>query len=651
MEDEQALKDNQYTYGKDDVYTGTNEYKGNNYGWGFVSHPSCLAVANVTGEYSSTHIGINKIFEKGNFSGDSGCLIVESMDLGYPYINKLASSYPLIGRWLTEKGYPLPIYTTNTDGKNSEKTSAKTICFAWDGVIYLIVNTQRQLEGVKLNGHLIPSEGNNITNGTIETIDLVDLITLEEPNSNHWFVCGCSPMQGIKILANSTIGVESALTTDKTPTTGSSTFFCLGDNTTYLNASGEIVFCFATGTAKSTTQQDVADALNGDWRTAFEACKAYWIDIFDGLREKWINVPAKLRVKGYLSIGQILCNTYEGIGVSGTFLGAGAGMWYGNFIRDTSFVVKALTNSKPDLAGKLLDFYASCDPIYENNSFSIDGTGGSGHNTDNAPTFLLAVGEYYAKTGDLTRMIALETQINSALKYIEADFGNHWKPTDGHVEALHPHDFGDDSNDYFTMANTKYESMVDILWIAGLEAIVPVFTALNDDTKAIYCTTVATTLRSNLSDYIVPSGDYTGMMAHGITTSDTLDSTAMWAATFIYGAWLLGDADNWEWCKKSWSCLGVKGTPIEYCLSIANAIGAESKAYGWSPFYPIIALLAYRNGDFAPMMEITEYFPSGAFPEYITQVGDTDGKASIYTHAVNFPWGHASVLELINELV
>ena len=651
FEEEEILRDWEYVCNVGPVAAIP---RAENYGSMLVSHPSCLAAMNVTGAYGGAHIGINKIIEKGKKDGESATIIVEAMDLGYPYVNKPAESSTIMGRHHTVNGYPVPIYETFYEYNNTEKCAADTISFAWNGVLYLVVLSKRQYVGLKLNGHLVPTEGSNIANGSVVTVDDRQIITIEEPNSGHWFACGCSPLEAIAIQPNEVIRVETALITDTTPTSGASTYFCLGDNTQALDKAKEFVFCFSTNFDQDSAGTAVASALNVDWRTALKECETYWAGIFEGLREKWIDVPAKLRVRGYLSLGQMLCHTYENGSVcTGTFLGAGSGTWYGNFIRDTSFAIKSMSSIKPELAGKMLDFYSNCAPLYEHNSYSLDTVGGSGLNTDNAPTFLLAAGEYYKKTEDIVRMHALEWQLNEAMKYINADYGNHYIAADGHIEALHPHDFGDDSNDYFAMADTKYESMVDILWIAGLEAIAPVYTALGDDTTAAYCTTIATSLRSHLDDFVVSSGDMEGMMAHAIQTDASLDSgEGLWGATFVYGAWLLGLESCWEWCKKSRVWLSAKGSKIPYCVSLANNYESGASDHGWAPFYPLVALLEYRfDSSRKTSLEVAEYFPSGGWPEFITQTKSTDGLPQQYSHAMNFPWAHASVLELVSEFV
>jgi hypothetical protein len=153
-----------------------------------------------------------------------------------------------------------------------------------------------------------------------------------------------------------------------------------------------------------------------------------------------------------------------------------------------------------------------------------------------------------------------------------------------------------------------------------------------------------------LSDFIVSSGDYEGMMAHSIKTNDTLATQGMWGATFIYGAWLLDREDNFEWCQKSWSTLGVKGNAIQYCLALSNLLTSGSYFYGWGPFYGLIARLAYQHDDLQPMSDILNYFLCGTFPEWVQQLGSVDGQPSNYTHAPNFPWAYASVLELMNAL-
>ena len=184
----------------------------------------------------------------------------------------------------------------------------------------------------------------------------------------------------------------------------------------------------------------------------------------------------------------------------------------------------------------------------------------------------------------------------------------------------------------------------------SLAAIAPVFTALEEAEKAAFCVTVSESLIDHLDDYIVQSGDRQGMMAHAIKTDDTLDEAdGLWGATFIYGAWMLGLESCWEWCKKSREYLASKGAKIPYCITIANNFTSGSRDHGWGPFYPLVALLEHEfEGSSKTAFELADYFPSGGWPEFITQNVSTDGLPQQYSHAMNFPWSHASVLEMVN---
>lgn len=606
-----------------------------------VSDPTCLATVHVTGAYGEERVLIRDICAKGVAGGKLASPIVEAIDYGYAYHVKPRDDNFLTGRFLSMDGYPIPIFESSHDC-GSLNQSALSKIFAWNGVHYLAteshgINLQR------MNGWLHGTYGQATNDVTVETVEGKRLITVQEKTSGIWYVIGCTPENQMTIQSTGVVAVEGAVASKTIPIVNGACYYGFGYEPMPVN--GEMLICFAMGTEKDSTQQKVANALNDGWKTPFEQCKSYWKDFFTGIREKWLRVPPELRVKGYLAIMQLAISAYAPT-PQGAFLGAGAGTWHGNFIRDTSWVIKSLAQSKPELSKSFIDWFSNvAQPLYTSNSYGIDGVNaGANNNTDNAPTFLLAIGEYYKYINDLSTMQTAKTQIDSAMQYAKVNYN----AADGHILALHPHDFADDSYDQLPPQDIKYESMIDILWIAGLEAVRPVYLALGDTTNAEYCDIVSKNLRNNLNDYIVAGSN--GRLCHSLKPTGVQQDNAWWFPSYLYDAWLLGNESSWKWCSDSTYVLGVRNVPLRYGLSIANIPNSQIRTESWGPFLGVVAAVAAKHGDLLPASFLTKAFPGGAAPEFWYMSLATDNKPAHYSHATNFPWGFASTLELINVI-
>ncbi|NPV69020.1 MAG: hypothetical protein HPY55_00055 [Firmicutes bacterium] len=611
------------------------------FGQPLVSDPTCLAAVHVVGAYSEERVLIRDICTKGVAGGKIAAPLVEAIDFGYPYHVKPRENNYITGRFMSLDGYPIPVYES-THVAEGDNQAAKSRIFGWDGVIYLVTETQN-VGSQRMNGWLHGTGGQANNDVTMETVGGHRLITAQEKTSDLWFVIGCTPEDQMAIQSSGIVLNEGPIADKVDPIVGGACYYGFGRENMGLN--GEMLICFAMGTDKASTQAKVAGALSSGWRIPLESCMGYWRSFFAGLRERWLYVPAELRFKGYMALQQSMMAAYRP-NSQGTFLGAGPGAWYGNFIRDTAWVIKALAPIKPDVAGEMLDWFANvAEPIYGSNSYGIDGAEpGNYHNTDNAATWLLAVGEYWKQTRDLPRMTALKAQIDSALQYAQVNY----VPADGHIVALHPHDFADDGYFPLPTGDIKYESMVDILWIAGLEAISPVYTALGDSVRASFCTQTATEMRAHIDDYRVPGTN--GRLCHSLKPDGTQQDAAWWFASMLYDAWLLGNEDSWKWCSWSKQVLGVKNVSLNYGLVISRQPTEQNRDESWGPFLGIVAKLAAEHGDLEPASFLATAFPSGTFPEFWHLSMATGSVPAHYSHAMSFPWTHASVLELVETL-
>jgi hypothetical protein len=664
---------------------------GSRYGNIIISDDKGLAGAVVTGAYSEEKVLIRDIFSKG-ISGapaESG-LIVEGIDLGYPYLNKPRFDQHGEGRFMSGDGYPLPIFESILANGGASQTH-RSVIFACDEVMYLATKVSN-CNRLAINGWVHGMDGSHISDGTVETVGGHRLITVFESKSQQWFVLGMTPENQIAINT-SNIGEESGFADNLNPISGDHVYFAVGQEPLAADSNTETLICWSIGLTKAETQARVAAALTAGHADALASAKAYWTSFFEGVREKWLYVPARLRYMGYVALQQIAvacCN----IDAKGLWMSAGPGRWYANFIRDTAWCIRAVSQATPTLAAGMLDWLvngpAVDEPIDGTNAYRLDGTEpGDYFNTDNAATFLLATAEYYRVTGDTVRMTALKPQLLSALIYAETYFDE----TDGHMEAKHPHDFGDDGNTVFPFADIQYESYIDALWIVALEAIAPVFTLLTEPAKAAFCTATATAMRANFEDFRQADGT----LAHSLKPDGTLQTSSLFGASMILDAWLLGGDTSFEAMATASQTLGLRQASLQYPLVNINPTANKLADEAWVPFLPIVALVAARNGDMEPLAFVMEAFPSAVWPETMSMVrrfdtrhtiaeitdvvdglkllglsnargdvlqvllqemnirrGDERGKApfvaEVASQAPSFPWSHSAIVELVNGI-
>jgi hypothetical protein len=610
------------------------------YGSPLVSHPSCLGAVHTAGAYGEEQTLIRDIVAKGSNGGAPATLIVEAIDYGYPYHNKAREGSDISSGFLSVDGYPVPIYES-THVFSRLNQSAHSVLFGWESVFYLATET-RNINSQRINGWVHSTDGQRNCYAVVEKVQGFDVVVVNDKTCGLWFAVGSTPQNEVGMDASAIVPVEGPIEASTGSINGSSCFYAIGCEP--LPVSAETLICFAVGVSKEEVVAKVAGALANGWEQPLEQAKGYWRSFFSGLREKWSAVPPELRIKGYIALGQLAACTYAPDS-RGSFLSAGPGVWHGDFIRDAGWAVKALSGVKPDLAASILEWFAGMPgTLYMHNSFGIDGKEpGAFYNTDNAAVWLLGLGEYYERTKDGVRVRELRACLESGLRYAQENYVER----DGHIIARHSHDFADDDYSPLPAETTLYESMVDILWVAALEKVRPVLEDLGDTSNAEFCRKTASCLRVHLSDFRQPDG----RLSHSLSREGRLQDSAWWYPSYLYGAWLLGDEESWAWCSKSAGVLGVRDSPIGYGLAIAAVPGEPLRKESWGPFIGIVALLASKHGDFAPVSFLAKAFPSGAFPEfwYMAQV-EGGIKPSHYTHATSFPWSYASILELVEWL-
>lgn len=400
-----------------------------------------------------------------------------------------------------------------------------------------------------------------------------------------------------------------------------------------------VVFCFSIQLEKAAAVSAAVAGLT-NWQEKLKDAEADWAEYFAGLQGHIISLPVEHKAKVCNCLKELRTLSY-----SNGYLAAGLPNWDHDFIRDTSWVIYGLCAlGHPQgvkLAENFANFFAGIDSFVHANSYTIDGvrTESSMNQTDSAPTFFMAIGKLFEATGyDAT---AIKGALDVALSYVETNYS----VTDKHVLSLHAHDFWDD---YVSEINTpwiKYESMIDVLWIAGLEAIAPVYTALGDTTRAAYCLATAASLRSSLEDFRNPTGGLYFAIKKDSGLYDTLEALP----GTLYAAWLLDD----EQCLNevlygSRHLLSLKGGP-RYPMTHSNALTSSHKEEIWMPYVPIVAMLAMRKGDARLANDLAESFPFAGLPEY-AKYQNTD-ELIWKSHAFSFPWAEAMYLIMIADML
>lgn len=553
--------------------------------------------------------------------GNGEALFSEYFDIGYypQYINRPTTELPSYAKFQMCSGkYPSGILQFHfTD--NTSKTSYCKV-FTYNNVVYMIFDLS-DINDLKLGLTLKSSEGTKNFTGSYKTESDQGYFTVKDNTSGLWFGATCTTMNEHEIQATP-IAVVYGLNEDNSSIADSACSLALGKDG--IGSTGKVVFCLSANDTEAEVKASILDGLT-NYNTNLLLAIADWEDYFEGLHEKYNYLSPKMAYKFYQCLQQIRMTNYQG------FLSSGLPNWYANFIRDTAWTVYGLSNVDHEptqqLAASFLDWFADVDSFDHANSFTFNQTRRETtmNQTDSAPTFLLAVGEAYNKFSySATPILPI---LEKCMEYCEANYN----ATDGHITCLHAHDYWDDYVAEIDVSLVKYESMIDVLWIAGLESIAPVFTSLGLTEKASYCTTVATNLRANLEDF---RGD-DGYLHYAIKTDNTLYSTVSALPGVLYAAFLLEDEGAVSWIQNFSQQLRVAYGFLDIPLTHSNSNSAVLKEDIWMPYLPMVGYVL-RNIDRTLLDQLSSQFKFGTFPEY-GQFANADH--IIYrSHAPTFTW-------------
>lgn len=605
-----------------------------------ISNPDSLIYINALGINGTSPVIIDTIGTKGGYSpslgGDSEGLSSEYNDYAY-YPNYINRPDPAGGRYgnakwkLVNGEYPSGILEyTYSHGD----ITAHTKVFVKSEVAYTVFDVSG-INDMRYGTTLKSSENVKNFTGGYEVFDTKPCLIVKDNTSGLWFGLACSNMTQYQVDI-SPINVTLGLDTAKILITNQPCSIAVGCGVTGGGES-HVVFCSSSGMDKMTVVNNVLNGLI-NWKEKLGDTEDDWANFYGNLGDDLTEFTAEQKSKYYMCLHQIRSQTYNG------YMTAGMPNWYKNFIRDTAWAIYSLCKTKHDksieLATAMADWWNGIDSFVHANSFTIDKKRceTSMNQTDSACTFLMAIGELYKVNGyDAT---GIKSTLDECMRYVQ----EHLVEADGHIIALHAHDFWDDYTGDIDVGLVKYESMVDVLWILGLEAIAPVYTKLNDLVMAQYCTDVATLLRNNLEDY----RNLDGGLYYAIKNDATLYTTVETLPSTLYAGWLLNDELCKNWVLNYGEKLRIKGGLTTYPLAHSNALNNPLFVGAWMPYAPIVALLASESGDNSLVDELSNCFSFGGFPEY-GKVSNAD-KFVWNSHALTFPWAEAMYIVMINAL-
>lgn len=496
--------------------------------------------------------------------------------------------------------------------------------FAKDEILYVVLNLQN-CSGMRLSFAF--NWFDNCTS-THHYVGGKHIISVVLPTSESNFFVGCTPSNE---WYNGPHRNPDSGTFPNTEETYSATYFGVGVG--YINPSEtnqQIVFGLSLrgGTVEDGVSA-LSDGLN-NWKTAYEEAITYWDNFWANFTADWSNVPERIREKGYLALMQLHAISYQNA------VSAGVPFWRWVWVRDACWPLRAIARAMPDIAKDMAAWWATCEPIDGRGAFAFDGTSpDSGLNgTDANAVFLIAMGEVYAQTQDVSLMQALKSQLDSALTYAQ----NWYHSTQKHIRAWHPHDYWDDYTYYDGEIDTslvKYESVIDVFWLAALQKMAPVYDALGDTERRDFCSNTASGLTEGLEDYRDADGGFHyAIKWHDpvnkpwpddpLVLPDDLYDDVMAGPANIYGALLLNDAGcrNWLFKPEPARRLGLKYLPVRAAVQFSNvgplhpdASTTMQKDHAWGPHIPIVAAEGVKLGYMELLSWIERSFPIGSWPE------------------------------------
>ncbi|MGI5838596.1 MAG: hypothetical protein ACOX8W_02935 [bacterium] len=609
-------------------------------GQAIIGDPSSLICATVNTDNNGDPVMfIGSIHAKGIYGDVERNITSQYADLGgYTfYANRPTSGAKGEGRWRMVDGYPAGIYEYSWINPAEDK-SLKARAFTWKDALLMIADTDN-INDLKFGIEILnTSLDNSNCTGEYKTIpdsgDPAQGYIIVQENVSEWWIAGMSKPMNEYTLDDGPVNVQEPLDEDQTAVTASRAIMAMGADGLGGTKKGRVVWAFSIATQDNFAWGRAYNALQNYEQYEREA-EAWWRSFYAGVGENW-KVDDELRMKGYLALQQIAAQSYKG------WMSAGVPSWYTSFLRDNGWIIKALAHHRPALAKDLLEMYVG-HIVTNMNAVTLGGVVITGANSDNAAAFLIGLAEYCNVTGDYKLHHGMPIIANNLLSYAQTNF----VARDRHITVLDNHDYWDNYVDEINHELVKYESYIDVTWIAALERMAPVYAAWGDKERERFCIETAAALRAGLADYRRDDGG----LEYAIKTDGELYDTVLALPGTLMAAWLLDDTGCKEAVRTQAWGLGLRDSTIHYALGHSNGPDAANKASVRGPHIPIVALLAAEHfGDESLVNLIRDSFNLGGFPEYVTMGVDYYPVLAWASHAPSFPWSHAAVLELIGGL-
>lgn len=609
-------------------------------GRAIVSDPSSLIAMIVNDARSDTaqYQIFAGLVAKSGLRSSGRTLRARYCDIGYyPYlVNYVDASIPFETRFKSIGGYPSGILESFYKREYGNVKYFGITAFTWNEVLYMIFDCQNVPElKISMEFYSWYPDAFDLS-AAYEEVNGQGTIWIQDHTTGLWVATACTNMNEYQVSDTPINPTFNGL--DETQNSVSHTRACVALGTSGMPDKGRVVFCISMGKTKDGVQNAVVNGVQ-NWETALQQAEEFWASYFTDVNKIWF-APDELKVRGYFALNQLAALQYNG------FLSAGMPNWYFNWLRDTSWVIHSLVRARPSLARDLLVWFKDTT-ITNANDYDMDKVGEFGYNnTDNAAVFLAAAGKYWKHTKDTDALLEIKAQLDQALAYATENYSS----ADKHILAKHAHDYWDDYVPEIDVSQVKYESMVDVLWLYALELMAPAYYALGDLTRRQDCIDIATGLRDGLEDYRRSDGG----LEYAIKTDDTLYNDVLALPDNIFAAWLLNDEQCRQWMKKreTVATLGMFGSNLNWAVVFSQyASTYGQKEHAWFPHFPIVALLAAKEGDYQPMRLLLDSFPFGALPEYVKTSYDWGFSVMYGSHAWTFAWSYASVLELLNEFL
>ncbi len=556
------------------------------------------------------------------------------------FLNRQYSNWPVQARMKTRNGIPLGTWEALVnmfDISNNPEMKVKARVFTWQNVGYIIVDlddADSGTDGVRVGGELQDFSNVNSCDAEVVAHDAYNVVHITGRTTGEHFAITSLHPTTYKV-DDEWVDTRYGLGTVGGPLSNTTVFWGIGDTG---GGHATCVFAFTIDPVAATAIARVADNI-ADWRTHLKEAEDWWYATLLPVSKGWQQLPATLRYRGLIGVHEVLASSYGGYFCPGIGLGDCC------FLRDSSYAALGLIDTLPDKAEEILAWFADAADLSNRNQFRYDKTDVAlaYWNTDNGAIFLKAIGDLYAKTGDTAFITSMKTQADRALAYAQ----NQYVSAAKHITAKHAHDYWDDYVPaQIDTAVVKYESLVDVMWISGLEAMEKVYHDLADATRESFCHDTAAGLRTGLEDYRQTDGS----LAYAIKTDDTLYSTVKALPGTLYAAWLLRDAECAEYLCYGSNDMSGRGVNFPYGTTFSRLLTESTSLASWSPHFPQVALVLARDYSMTePAFWLAEQFPAGALPEY-SKADLTTGKLMYNSSVRSHPWAEAMMILLMNEV-